>query len=525
VSIARTIAKNTLFNFIETGTDFATGFVTGIVLARSLGVEQYGLYAYLAWLLGLIALITDLGVGETSKRFIAETTGRGNFPETIGLVRLVLVFKLASILIVALVFAISSGYWASLTGNAGDRIDFLIIALTILPYGLNTVFISIMRGFQKYEYATYVMLGTAPLRLILIIALMVMGFGVREILLVQVATSFLGAMFGLYFLGRLIPFRKLFSPSSLEQTLKNQAFRYALTLASISILSYLAYNQVQTYFIGLYCPVGQVGFFRIASQLSQMAISLLPGVFGLVLMPPMAEQFGKGDMGKIKTIYITSSRYLMMVALPMAVGQIVVAGSVITLLYGAEYAQAIPLMQILTIPVAIFSIGHASGAVVYGINRPGFILKVNAFLAVLNIGLSLWLIPRYGVLGAAISSSMPLALNIVPVIIFALRNIGAAWPVRDTIKIATASLIMGVAVFALQSHLHLSAAVNLALCITFGVIIYVIAIFFFRVIQEQDLVILNRFQNSLPKFLRKYYILLVELMERSVVRAKPATGQ
>jgi len=116
---------------------------------------------------------------------------------------------------------------------------------------------------------------------------------------------------------------------------------------------------------------------------------------------------------------------------------------------------------------------------------------------------------------------VPLVLTLPIYIIFVSKNIGAAWPVRDTIKIVVASLIMGLAVYALQSQLDV--VLSLVLCIPLGVIIYFIAIFSLRVIDEQDLAILKGIKYSMPSVLRKHYSFLMRLMERIVVRTKQVT--
>jgi O-antigen/teichoic acid export membrane protein len=523
MNIARTIAKNSLFNFIGTASDLLVGFVVGIVLTRSLGTEQYGIYSYLMWFLSLVAVIIDLGATQMAKRFVAEALGAGNTYEAKGFVRLTLMLRGGAALFVSLMILGSSRYWTSLSGIPGNQIYFVIIAFAVLPHGLNYALISIFAGFQKFDYGAYVTLGTGPLRLVLIIVLIALGFGVRELLILHTAILVLGVVVGLILLHRLIPLKELFPRSLLNTATKKRALQYALTWAGILGVDYLAYNQAAVFFIGLYCPVDEVGFYNLATRMSSMLMALLPSVLAAVLLPAIAEQFGKGDMGKIRTIYLASARYLMMVALPLAAGGIALTSPIITLLYGVDYAPAIILMQIVILPLAIFNIGHAAGAVIFGINRPGFILKVNIILALVTIGLSLWLIPRYGVLGAAVAGSVPQVLNVALGINFVSRKIGATWPWRDALKITLASSIMGLAVYALQGRLGVVLSVGVG--IPLGVVIYVLAILVFREIRNQDLVLLKGIENSLPLLLRKCYAPLIRLVERIMVRTKLVTTE
>jgi O-antigen/teichoic acid export membrane protein len=520
MGVARTIAKNAVFNFIATVSELVIGLVTSMVLTRSLGTEQYGLYAYLTWFLGLVVMVMDLGLSPMAQRFIAEAHGGGNAQLLKGLVRLTLILRGAAALVVTFVVLVSSGGWAVLTGDSGNQIYFVILALTALPHTLCYVPMSIFKGFQKYDYVAYIILGTGPLRMVLVIVLMLLGFDILELLFLQIGILALGALIGFYLLRRLIPLKDLRQPSPLDMATKKNALKYALTMVGIGAIEYLAFEQAEVFFVGLYCPLENVGFYTLATRLGSMLISVMPMTFGAVLLPAIAEQFGKGDTEKVKMIYLTSVRYLMIVTLPMAAGLVALANPVIVLFYGADYAPTALLLQILVIACVAVSIGYPAAAVIYGINRPGFILKTGVLSAFLNIGLCLWLIPRYEVLGAAIACSIPRIFYMLIRIIFVSRNSRATWPVWDTAKIVLASLIMGLAVYALQSQM--GAALSIALCIPTGIVIYLAAVPALRIIGEQDMVILRGLQSSLPRVLQKHYATIIKVMERMVVRTRLA---
>ena len=111
MNIAGTIARNTLFNFIATTSDIVVTFAIGIILARSLGTEQYGLYSLLMWFLSLVAIVINMGLAEMSKRFIAEGLGRGNTKQTGELVRVTLLLRAAGALLAVFVIIVSSRFW------------------------------------------------------------------------------------------------------------------------------------------------------------------------------------------------------------------------------------------------------------------------------------------------------------------------------------------------------------------------------------------------------------------------------
>ncbi len=515
MGIARTIARNTIYELITNVSELGIAFVVGIVLTRGLGPEQYGLYAYTIWLLGLASLGTNLGFGEMSRRFIPEAMGRQDTREAAGFVQLSFISRITASIVVFLAILFSSGYWARASGDEGNQLLFIVAACTIVPATIQQAIIGVFKGFQKFENSLYITMIMSPVRLVLVIIFMALGYGVMTVILINLFTLIPSLLMGIFLLRKLVPLKMLFSPSLLSSDRKKQALRYSLLVAGMLGLGYLIGKDTEIFFLGLYRTVEDIGFFKLAYTIAPMT-SLFPAAFGFVLLPALAEQFGKGAIEQLKEIYLTSTRYLMIVALPTAVGGIALADSFITVIYGRDYNPAITLFQIICVPIAIDNIANAGSVCIRSINRPGFLLITRVIIALSNVGLSLLLIPRYGILGAAIASSISLAISLPFYSIFVSRRIGVTWPIRDTIKIVAASIIMGVVVYALHSQIN--DVLSLALGIPLGVVIYIVAIFAFREINAQDIKNLSGIQNSLPSVLRKYYISLLGLMEKVITK-------
>jgi O-antigen/teichoic acid export membrane protein len=503
MGIAKSIVKNTTFEFITEISELGVAFVIGIVLTRGLGTEQYGLYAYALWLLALTAMITNLGLGEMNRRFIPEAIGRQNSTESAGFVQLAFIYKIGVSLIVCIVIFITSSYWARMSGSSNNQLVFFLIALMVLPAALSKALEMIFKGFQRFDYSLYISLASNPLRLALTVLLVVLGFGVVAVIMLNIITTTLSVLIGLFLLHRLIPLRSLFARSLLSRERRNEALKYAFTLMGILVLGYLVSQQAETFFIGLYCSVEDVGFYTLAFKIGTI-MGVFPAAFGYVLLPAITEQFGRGDTEKMKRIYVTAVRYLMMLALPIAVGGIVLADSIITLLYGADYAPTIILFQVVSLPIAITSINSACDAVIRGINRPGFLLVTMVFLAIVNI------------LGAAVTNAVIMIFYLPIYIVFLNKKVGVTWPVRDTLRIIASVAVMGVVVYILHSHLGL--IFSLVVCIPLGAAVYVAAIFSLRVIRKEDVELFRGLQNSIPISLRKSYTFLINVAERFVIK-------
>src|SRR3972149_10053439 len=102
MTITGPIAKNTMFGFIATATDAVAMLVVVVVLARNLGTEQYGIYSLMMWFLSLAGLLVNLGIGEMTKRFVAEAVGQQNLRAVKVIVRLTLIVRSSAGLLASL---------------------------------------------------------------------------------------------------------------------------------------------------------------------------------------------------------------------------------------------------------------------------------------------------------------------------------------------------------------------------------------------------------------------------------------
>jgi O-antigen/teichoic acid export membrane protein len=514
MGVAETIAKNSIFNFFNLAVEALAAFFISIILTRHLGTEQYGLYALMMWFLSLATLVLNLGMTEMVKRFIGEAVGQKDMNTVKGLVRLSLIIRGSAVLLTSGLIIVLSGLLAKLFNVPADSTYFMLVAVLLLPYIMVLTFGGIFAGFQKFEYMAYASLTVNLLRLVMVIIMVLAGYGAREILIMYAAVWALGIPMGLFFLSRLIPLRDLLLPSHLDPQTRNDAIKYSLASIGIHGVDYFLWRQAEVMFLGAYRPVEEVGFYTLAHKIPTTTMHLIPYSIGRVLLPTVAEQYGKGDMEKVRAIYATSSRYLMLLSFPMAAGGIALAGPIINILYGSDYAPAILMMQIVFVPFALRGIIHSVSSIIYALKKPGFILKIGIILIILSIGLNLWLIPKYGAIGAIIATSFPRVIALPIYICFASRKIKMPWPLGDTARVIIASVIMGLLVFTLQHYL--SDILGLCLGVPAGIIIYAAAILALGLVKPQDLNILKQTEKQIPKAFRKGYAAIINFIAKFV---------
>src|SRR5690606_29794999 len=60
---------------------YALGLLTSILVARTLGPDDFGRYSYIVWLAGMLIAFSNNGITTTAIRFVSESLGRGS-PES-----------------------------------------------------------------------------------------------------------------------------------------------------------------------------------------------------------------------------------------------------------------------------------------------------------------------------------------------------------------------------------------------------------------------------------------------------------
>src|ERR1044071_4031364 len=75
---SKTIARNSLWYGLEIGIALVAAVVVSVVVARALGPERLGYYAYITWLTNMSNVVGCLGIPMSTRKYMAEYLGRGD---------------------------------------------------------------------------------------------------------------------------------------------------------------------------------------------------------------------------------------------------------------------------------------------------------------------------------------------------------------------------------------------------------------------------------------------------------------
>jgi O-antigen/teichoic acid export membrane protein len=386
------------------GHSMVLGLITSILLARGLGVTDFGTFASFQAVVFFGLAIMRFGAPPLIVREIAAALSTGKLGTVRGMTWVSdrYVWGLAVLVggIAGGAFVVRDAAEATLFAT-GLGVAYLWAALSILD--------GVSRGFGGVLLGRTAELVVRPL--VLAVALGTIFIFSNQITL-TVAIALFAASILAAALFSIVVRLLLARAEGLREATPEMNWRpwgkSLVQLGAIGILSTLSV-QLEVLMLTLLATPEEVGLYRAASQ-----IGLLPavglGIVNLQLAPQFSAALARGDRAVLQALARRSSRFALALGLPIVLIALVAADPLVRLLYGADFAAAAPSMRILALGQVV-QITCGSAALIHISARyERNVLTVTLVIFLLGILLNVILIPFLGVTGAAVSHALGLLL-------------------------------------------------------------------------------------------------------------------
>ena len=373
-------------------------FFIGAWIARYLGPAQYGVVSYVVAFAGLFSFISALGLDGILNRELVKHPERRD--ELLGTAFRLKIFGAAiAFTVVVLAAFIVPGGAESAGGGQPNYLRALIIMYSLsfflqAPYVINTYFYSQVKAKESIK----AQLAAAIISSLLKVGLILAGGGIIWLLVIYVLDSLWFAMFLVRFYRsqgfKLFTWR--FRPE-LAKTLWRDS--WPLMLSSAAAFIYLRIDQVM---VGRMMGDSAVGIYAASVKLTEI-FYFIPGVICGSLFPAIVNARKTGRevyQGRLRNLYFLIGVLGLLVATPIAL----LSGPLVNFIFGVDYLAAAPVLRL----YIWSSLGLFLGSVVYNQltveNRTREIFRINLLAMVINVGLNFYLIPRLGLIGAALAT-------------------------------------------------------------------------------------------------------------------------
>ena len=373
----------------------------GIIYARYLGPEQFGLYSFVLSIIAMATLPAVAGLPNLLVREIANF----HLEEKWGLLKGVINWSRIYVLSISLiVMLIMSGalYFNFFESSVSDL---LWVAIFLIPIkGLLAQQGAVFNGFRKPIFAQLPTQIFAPLMTLVILSCSVSFYG--ELTAYNLLYLSLLSAFSAFIISAFLVSNKLLV------TLHNATTNYITktwykALLPFTLIAFIGTLNIElaSVFLGFWGNIESVAYFKVAMQ-GVALVSLGLSAVNMVIMPNIARLYKEGELEATQMLLTKSVRLSSLVSLPIILLLVIFGDFFIDLLFGEEYLAAYPILVILCVGQAVNVLMGSVGLVLNMTGNESRVLKLLAITLFINLISLLFLVPNYGSLGAAISVSI-----------------------------------------------------------------------------------------------------------------------
>lgn len=373
-------------NFLALGSAEAVARIIAfggtIYLARTLGVQAYGVIALASAVLLYLTHIGEFGLDAIGIRDVAGDRRRiDSVAPSLLAARLVL-----AVALVLLVIPLSLTFLPPAEGTVLG-----VYALSLLPIALGTRWIHL--GLETARPAALARLARDGTLLVLILILVREGDDLVRVPLANFIGECIASLILLVWLAR----RGARFPLQLEWAKVSAVARRAWPIVGHALLGLLIYNS-DLIFLRLFRDLQSVGYYAAGYTLVSFLLNL--GVaYSHTTLATVSRLGARNPTGQ--AVYGTAVAQVFAVSLPIALGGALVARDVIAVVFGPDYGPAGSALAILVWSVPFSLVRNVTQDTLIACDRENRVLHLTGGAAGINIVLNLLLVPPYGIQGAA----------------------------------------------------------------------------------------------------------------------------
>lgn len=476
---------------------YAAGLVINTLIARSLGPADYGRYAYLIWLSGVLVVLMNSGLTVSAIRFLSETLGRNDEDGTRRLHGWFKRLQRWSILLIGAAFLVSLP-WLKPAGWDHDLWVFGVVCLgASAAKALYLFTISVGKGHGRFDIEARSMSLLSIANLVLVGVMFALYDSLEGYLWLFLAISIAHPILALR------QSRAAGIESSRDATDPGLLARVRPHLGW-TILSTFVYafsnKSTETFLLNKLVSAEAVGFFVIAATLTRGGVELLSSGLSTVLMPKMGNAYGEGGIERVGQIASDSVRLFHFLGLLLAGVGLFWAGPVIQGMYGSGYAPATLLLQTMVIVRGFTLSSAAVGALLTTTEHQRLRAAESIFTVSISVVAALLLVPRWGLMGAVTAHALSTVASLLFSLVCVRLALGIRMPYGDMVRLSAAAVCAALLCAGLIA-MHNTIWMQLLAGIVY-VLLYLLITLLFRAWNQHDIALLGTLTSRVPALRR-----------------------
>lgn len=476
------LAKNSFFIVFTKITNLVVSLLGTAMIARYLGIRDFGHYALVMAMGFLLMPLIDFGFERIVAREIAADKQHADkYFGTAFIVRIILSISFISILYLAMFFL----QWER---NVIYAMQIAIMTQIIISMGMLAV--STFRAYERmeYEFVLNFIFNISYILILLVTIFMDMGF--LSIFMARLIASLLH-------LACVTPIvLRSFIRPSFEYDIKliRYLFKEGLPLCIFAFFLTATIN-MNTLMLKKFVGPEAIGMYEAASRII-IQFQLIPTAI-MVSLFPFLSRLANESIGELRRFFFKSFKVMLVISLPLPIIIMFISNFIVKSIYGNSFADAALPLSILSFTI-VFQFLVSLQSFVLSSNGMQFQNTISgAACFITNIVVGVFLIPRYGYVGACLATLAAQGIFFLAISYFTFKMVGAPKHGEMTLSKPIASfLLTSFAAYLLNIGVNIPVALE-ALLIIF---IYLSMLFFLKTFSSEEVSIIRMlFVRKRPK--------------------------
>lgn len=381
---------------------FALTIISTPILVRLLGSDGYGDYAFLIATFGILFLFCNFGTSQSLRKFFPEERDQENWKAIVTTFYLYLVVATSLLLVIIGVLFVESSLLASLYDRTLAEYMYYVIVFVLVSQLFSLCRAILMANSQEHRSEPLKVLDKVTFILIAL-GLLYIGAGVPGAMIGHIVGTGAAAVVALYFS------RSYFDLETVTRAWHfgrqfDELVRFSF-FSAIVILLFTSLYHIDVIMMRYFTDSATTGYYKAALVTAEF-IWFVPYALQMLFIHSTSEHWSKNNLEKITTMTSQATRFGFLFTGLLAVGLASLGAPFLRVYFGPGFDQAlIPLL--ILIPGAV---GFALARPIYATNyaegsmRP--VIFATGVPAALNFVLNLLLIPQFGMVGAAVATTV-----------------------------------------------------------------------------------------------------------------------
>ena len=422
--------KHYIWSFLNTILTRGFAFIFSIILGNILLPGDLGLYVTVVLVITYFANILSLNLGSGIIHKLNnqnEQQFRNNY-FTAGFI-----YILAFSLVGTLIFLGLKSLIVQIFDISEARYVLNLVFMLIPVNMLRIFFLHLMQSEMEFKKLTFINLSAVLVQTVVSVLLVYLGYNLEGVFYGLYSGQTLGLL-----LVSLMVFKRFRFILNKETQRKAPVLIKFSSIIFVGSIAVLLDRRVDMLFVAHYLDKSTVAVYSYALKFSLFFL-LIGNSFSRVSYPRFSKAFSDGANTTLGRIFQYSIDFSFLFITVTSMIFLFNAEPIIGWLLPPYYLEAVPFLLILFIGVVPQSVVSSTGTIFTAGGIPSVSAKINWMLLALNVILNFFLIPIYGLYGAAIATSTTFLLK--PALIFYLLS-------RKTeIKYTYTKLVAGFGIF------------------------------------------------------------------------------